>query len=286
MPLIKCATCGHSIADNAVACPSCGAPNSPQAINPKGPAVSKPAAHPTKKVGFLLGLAIFVIPFIFAPITLFKGYSTTARVVSFGWFFLIIGLIFLGGGTENRGAAVLSTPTPVAARPAEAANTEPPKKTAPALPPGQQALVTAVQHARQQYRAGGNDLAKGAARPARAAEICRTIGSPNVSNWIGKLTDLSTNGDGNGVIEIDIGDSVSLRTWNNALSDIQDATLISPSSPVFAAAMKLKKGQMVRFSGSFARSDTDCFEESSLTLAGSISEPAFIFRFSALQAAD
>lgn len=50
------------------------------------------------KVGFPLGFAIFVLPIVFAWVTLMKGYSTTARVLSFLWLgvctlFWMLGLI-------------------------------------------------------------------------------------------------------------------------------------------------------------------------------------------------
>ena len=47
-----------------------------------------------KKVGFWLGAGIFFIPIIFAWFTLGKGYSTTARVVSFVWMALSTIAIF------------------------------------------------------------------------------------------------------------------------------------------------------------------------------------------------
>ena len=43
-----------------------------------------------KKVSIPLAIGIFVIPIIFAWFTLKKGYSNTARLVSFGWLLLAI----------------------------------------------------------------------------------------------------------------------------------------------------------------------------------------------------
>ncbi len=45
----------------------------------------------TRKVSFLLGVGIFIIPIVFAWFTLRKGYSTTSRVLSFGW--LLAGVV-------------------------------------------------------------------------------------------------------------------------------------------------------------------------------------------------
>jgi hypothetical protein len=71
-----------------------------------------------------------------------------------------------------------------------------------------------------------------------------------------------------------------VQTWNNALSDIEDDTLIDPKSALFAKASALSVGQEVTFSGAFRPYTTDCIREGSLTLSGSITEPEFIFRFS------
>jgi hypothetical protein len=60
---------------------------------------------------------------------------------------------------------------------------------------------------------------------------------------------------------------------------VVDHTLIDPASALFAKASALSEGQQVLFSGSFQHSDTDCVEESSLTMDGSLTEPAFIVRF-------
>ena len=83
-----------------------------------------------------------------------------------------------------------------------------------------------------------------------------------------------------------IGSDISVKTWNNSLSDISDGTLIEPSSQLFAVASQLHKGQLVRFSGSLREDKTDCVRDSSLTLDGSISEPEFIFKFQSISAVE
>jgi hypothetical protein len=156
-----------------------------------------------------------------------------------------------------------------------------------AMMPGDQAsLIAAVETARQQYASGANEMAQGAARPARAQAICKALHSRSVDGWIGRVTELSTNGEGKGVLSIKIGPDVSVKTWNNSLSDIGDNTLIEPSSPLFSAATQLRVGQLVTFGGTLFENKMDCVRESSLTLAGSIREPEFIFRFRSVSAVD
>lgn len=54
---------------------------------------------PVRKVSFLLGLGIFLLPIIFAWFTLRQGYRTQARVVSFFW--LIFTLIVAFAPSSN-----------------------------------------------------------------------------------------------------------------------------------------------------------------------------------------
>ena len=59
------------------------------------PQPQQPATKPEgRKVGFLLGLGIFFIPYIFSWFTLRKGHTTVSRAIAFAWtgLVLIIGL--------------------------------------------------------------------------------------------------------------------------------------------------------------------------------------------------
>ena len=184
---------------------------------------------------------------------------------------------------------------PVAARPQADTEPQPAPPAARPLPPppaaetsgtgipqDEQRLLDIVGDAQRQFANGLNDMAKGAARPARGMALCQAFHGLTVRNWVGTVYSLDTNGDGKGVIEITIGENVYIKTWNNALSDISDNTLLDPSSRLYATAVNLHKGQTIRFSGSFFSSSGDCFEESSVSLAGSLTEPEYIFRFSAI----
>lgn len=50
-----------------------------------------------RKVGVALGLAIFIMPFIFSWLTLRKGYSHNAKLLSFAWLFVFILLAIING---------------------------------------------------------------------------------------------------------------------------------------------------------------------------------------------
>jgi hypothetical protein len=59
-----------------------------------------------------------------------------------------------------------------------------------------------LEKARTAYAAGANKIAKGAARPARAKEICAVLKDTQVSKWVGEVETLSSNSDGLGVLSI------------------------------------------------------------------------------------
>ncbi|HEX8266954.1 MAG TPA: DUF3862 domain-containing protein [Pyrinomonadaceae bacterium] len=46
--------------------------------------------EPERKVSFLLGLGIFLMPYIFSWFTLRKGHTTTAKIISFVWLGVIV----------------------------------------------------------------------------------------------------------------------------------------------------------------------------------------------------
>ncbi len=143
-------------------------------------------------------------------------------------------------------------------------------------------FIRAVTTARLEYRNAVNDLAKGGVRRNRAKSLCRLLPKSRVQDWSGKLYNLTTNGDGLGVVTIDLGNQVWVKTWNNSLSDIGSNSMMDPDSGVFRKFSVLKEGQRIRFSGRLIRkrSAPDCFEESSITMNGSMDEPEFIIRFS------
>ncbi len=96
-------------------------------------------------------------------------------------------------------------------------------------------------------------------------------------SWAATGTD-----EGKGVLSITLDDNLTLSTWNNVVSDVGSQTLIEPSSPLFATASSLKEGDAVVFSGTFFPDQTDCVQEKGLSLEGSMTEPDFLFRFTAI----
>ena len=61
---------------------------------------------------------------------------------------------------------------------------------------------------------------------------------------------------------------------------------VSPGQTITVEKLAVERGQKVTFDGQFFRGSTDCIQEGSLTLKGSLTQPEFIFRFSNIAAVD
>ena len=161
---------------------------------------------------------------------------------------LLIEVVEVGTSTrwQVRAVSVASAAAPpVAANPPPTLAPAPPVTIAPPEQPepgpadaGQKpreetVFVAAVEDGRRQYEAASSDFAKGAARPARKQAICRILPARAVHGWVGKIEKLTTNGDGKGVISVEIAPNIHMKTMNNDLSDIIDETLVEPSSALY-----------------------------------------------------
>jgi hypothetical protein len=150
------------------------------------------------------------------------------------------------------------------------------------MPSDETAFVSAVSGARSAYKSASNELAAGGTRNARQQAICRALRDQAADSWIGKISKLTSNGDGKGVLSIELAPDIQVSTWNNALSDIGSNTLIDPSSSLFKSLSSMKRGDTVRFSGRFTTSNVDCVREKSVSLSGSMTSPEFTMRFTSV----
>jgi len=154
---------------------------------------------------------------------------------------------------------------------------------APVMPADQAKFVAAAVEAQAEYRGAANEMAAGGMRALRRQKICAAVKSPQVRDWVGTISTLSSANDGKGVLEVTLAKDVSVATWNNTFSDMETKTLIEPGSPVFNQAVQLKRGDKVVFSGTFFPSKDDCWAEKSVSLRGSMTAPSYTFRFSAIR---
>jgi hypothetical protein len=230
-------------------------------------------------VCLLLG-AVLGIPVGLVKPALFGG----GRLRALGTCLVLALVGFVGVGVtappkEAPAADGQSVAAPVAPAPVKVVAPPPP------LPEAQARLIGIVADYAQAYRAAPNDMAKGATRPARAAAICAAL-KTEVREWRGTVDDLKSTNEGWGVLEVRVAPNLSLKTWNNEMSDLGDKSLIRPGSPLHLAAMQLRKHQPVIVSGTLYRSDADCFREISFTVNGAMTDPDFLFRFSSVRPAD
>ena len=149
------------------------------------------------------------------------------------------------------------------------------------LPADEEKFIAVVAQAQSDGKKTENDMQRGGVKAARDKEICALLTNLNINNWIGKIDLIDANSDGKGVLSVEIANNIKLTTWNNALSDLIDQTLIEPGTPLFVTASAMKKGDLVEFSGVlFEGTEGDCVKETSLTLSGKVMEPEFLFKFS------
>lgn len=133
------------------------------------------------------------------------------------------------------------------------------------------------------YRAAPNELRKSKIRAERRAALQKLMPNRGVKDWIGKLTTMRTTGKGNAYIEIELEEGMIVKTMNNEFSDSGLRTLINMESKLFSQIENLQEGDLIKFSGEFGSKEQDYLWETSMTELGSMTEPEFLFRFTAIK---
>lgn len=149
-------------------------------------------------------------------------------------------------------------------------------------PESEKNVLSVVEKYKTKYDSAANDLQRADVRLNRDDAICTTNGGSSVSNWVGVVKTIGGNSEGKGYLTVEIADRVTLETWNNALSDIDQNTLIPRSSPLYKKVLDLQEGDIVKFSGSFVPADGSCVNTKNLTEVFAIYWPEFVFKFSDL----
>lgn len=133
---------------------------------------------------------------------------------------------------------------------------------------------------------GSNEIALSSIRKARRVEYsdAESTGGP-IDGWVGIVRSIRTNAEGAAYIEVLLPCQVdvALMTWNNAVSDRGDRTMIQDDSPVYGVLAKIKPPAWVRFKGTFVSDKVDYFREASLRERPAMTEPRFLFRFAAME---
>ena len=137
-----------------------------------------------------------------------------------------------------------------------------------------------IDSARNEYLTARNNIIKTEARQNRRRQLANAFVNVLVTDWIGFVVQLDTTSDGMVIFGVVLDQSdIELSTWNNALSDIFDKSLVKSDSAIYRQLRSLSVGDKVKFSGSFFSNEIDFFEEKSLTEEGSMMDPEFLFKF-------
>jgi len=166
-----------------------------------------------------------------------------------------------------EGSAPARPATPTAA---------PPAPWEAARPETQLQFLAAIEAAVARYDAAENELKKSSVAKERARELAGLLPGGDASAWVGVLEAMGTNGDGNAHVTIRIGGDAVVKTWNNAISDASDRTLIAHGSALYTALADLRLGTPVVFTARLLR-------ETSLTEAGGMQAPEFVARFTSIE---
>ncbi|MBB3929927.1 hypothetical protein GGR25_000946 [Kaistia hirudinis] len=178
----------------------------------------------------------------------------------------------------DAGNAEISAAPAAPAAPAQPNDAEALAALVPQQPRDEAAFTKVVTAARQEYE-GANFDDRAALQSGRAAAICGAVKGPAVQNWVGRIKEIDKDAGGRTIVTVSLPDGTLVKTWNNAMSDIEDKTLIVAGTPLATAFAKLAQGDAIRFSGTFFNDEPDCFRSSRLSLDQSMTEPSFLFRF-------
>lgn len=145
-------------------------------------------------------------------------------------------------------------------------------------PPDEREVVELIQDARREYDAANHDLQRDAALATRDERICALLGDGRVENWTGQVYEIDSDGQGKGILGINIEPNTQVTTRNGAFSS---ADTLIPPGPLLDRVTELESGQVVTFSGRFIPDeDGPCFTNPRLTQRQRIDRPLMVFRFS------
>ena len=149
-----------------------------------------------------------------------------------------------------------------------------------ALPEKQRAFLAMIEDFKKRFGAATNELQESALELERVDSIAKLLGAGlPAQNWIGKITSLETNTQGKAAITVELSPEASLLTWNNMLGDMIYPTMINVGTPVYKSLMNMAVGDKVAVSGSFVVTNERKILEGSMTIAGAMKSPDFLFLF-------
>ena len=152
----------------------------------------------------------------------------------------------------------------------------------PPNPPAEDAALATLHRYTAEYSGADNDIIRARLTAQRNTELCAAL-PRKVEGWVGRLSELSLIGTGGTMLTVDLDGKVSVRTWNNMVSDAVDHSTVPPNTPLASKLETMKTGSVVRFDGQFIPSGKSCIHEMSATTAGGMESPELLFRFTDVQ---
>lgn len=161
-----------------------------------------------------------------------------------------------------------------------------------AAPPDQKSFVQVISDNGASKFIQAKPLEAVPLRRRRAAAICAAVPRGVVSNWVGRVEEVSATNRGDAILRLYLygGGSVFLENWNEKTNADEDKFPVPENSPVYIEISRLETNELVRFSGSFQPSQSDCFRTTgsrtaneSGNLAGTMMSPTFIFRWDSVR---
>jgi hypothetical protein len=145
------------------------------------------------------------------------------------------------------------------------------------------AFVSLITSFQGRYRGAPNEFQQSTLRRERAAELARILPGRSIERWIGKVSSMSTTRSGGGTLAVNPLEYRS-GTWSAGM--LSNGTSIPSGSPLYQEISGLSVGQKVIFDGAFGSGKVDYLDETSLTELGSMTDPEFVFEFTAVRPAD
>jgi len=140
----------------------------------------------------------------------------------------------------------------------------------------QRQFLALIEDARNQWKSAQTDLQQSEVLRNRDDALCEVLENRMARNWIGQISAIGANGEGKAWVEIAVGPDVRFVTWNNAVSDLGDGTLIARGSSLFQRLTRFAEGDEVQFSARLSRGDSTCLRKTNLTEAFYIMDPKLL----------
>lgn len=154
--------------------------------------------------------------------------------------------------------------------------------TATAEPADQKQMTAIADKYCKSYDKNVNELKKTAQRMSRRDELQKLESLLEFKDWTAVIEDMSTTSSGKAMLKVRIEDSC-MRLKNHAMEAMFADTMIPFGSDLYNALAEMSKGDRVLISGKLLRSKQDFFMEASYTTDGSMTEPEFVAKFTAIK---